>query len=33
VDAVVNKDVPPWTIVFGNPARVVQKRKALVEHS
>jgi acetyltransferase-like isoleucine patch superfamily enzyme len=25
--AVVNKDVPPWTVVLGNPARVVQKRK------
>jgi acetyltransferase-like isoleucine patch superfamily enzyme len=25
--AVVSKDVPPWTVVLGNPARVVQKRK------
>ncbi|HUF42105.1 MAG TPA: acyltransferase [Verrucomicrobiae bacterium] len=25
--AVVNKDVPPWSVVLGNPARVVQKRK------
>ncbi|HNP59532.1 MAG TPA: acyltransferase [Nitrospirales bacterium] len=25
--AVVSKDVPPWTVVLGNPARVVEKRK------
>jgi acetyltransferase-like isoleucine patch superfamily enzyme len=25
--AVVSKDVPAWTVVLGNPARVVQKRK------
>jgi serine acetyltransferase len=25
--AVVAKDVPPWTVVMGNPARVVEKRK------
>jgi acetyltransferase-like isoleucine patch superfamily enzyme len=25
--AVVSKDVPPLTVVLGNPARVVQKRK------
>ncbi len=31
VDAVVTKDVPPWTTVFGNPARVIQKRKTLGE--
>jgi putative colanic acid biosynthesis acetyltransferase WcaF len=24
--AVVTKDVPPWTVVVGNPARVVKKR-------
>ena len=27
--AVVSKDVPPWTVVLGNPARVVQKRKEM----
>lgn len=25
--AVVSKDVPAWTVVLGNPARVVEKRK------
>jgi acetyltransferase-like isoleucine patch superfamily enzyme len=25
--AVVSKDVPPWTVALGNPARVVEKRK------
>ncbi|MCL4183311.1 MAG: acyltransferase [Burkholderiaceae bacterium] len=25
--AVVSKDVPPWSVVLGNPARVVEKRK------
>ena len=25
--AVVTKDVPPWTLVMGNPARVVEKRQ------
>lgn len=25
--AVVNKDVPAWAVVLGNPARVVQKRR------
>ena len=24
--AVVTKDVPPWTVVAGNPAREVKKR-------
>jgi acetyltransferase-like isoleucine patch superfamily enzyme len=27
VGAAVTKDVPPYTIVLGNPARVIQKRK------
>jgi chloramphenicol O-acetyltransferase type B len=25
--AVVAKDVPPWTVVGGNPARVIKERK------
>lgn len=25
--AVVSKDVPPWTVALGNPARIVEKRK------
>lgn len=25
--SVVSRDVPPWTLVLGNPARVVQKRR------
>lgn len=25
--AVVSKDVPPWSVVLGNPARIVEKRK------
>jgi len=25
--SVVTKDVPPWTIVAGNPARVLRERK------
>ena len=25
--AVVMKDVPPWTVVAGNPARLVKERK------
>lgn len=25
--AVVTKDVPPWTVVVGNPARVVKRRE------
>ncbi len=29
--AVVSKDVPPWTVVLGNPARVVEKRKQVKE--
>jgi acetyltransferase-like isoleucine patch superfamily enzyme len=29
--AVVSKDVPAWTVVLGNPARVVQKRKETVQ--
>jgi acetyltransferase-like isoleucine patch superfamily enzyme len=29
--AVVSKDVPAWTVVLGNPARVVQKRKEVVQ--
>jgi putative colanic acid biosynthesis acetyltransferase WcaF len=27
--AVVTRDVPPWTVVAGNPARVVKKREIL----
>jgi acetyltransferase-like isoleucine patch superfamily enzyme len=29
--AVVSKDVPPWTVVLGNPARVVQRRKEVAQ--
>ena len=29
--AVVSKDVLPWTVVLGNPARVVEKRKQVKE--
>lgn len=25
--AVVSKDIPPWTVALGNPARIVEKRK------
>jgi putative colanic acid biosynthesis acetyltransferase WcaF len=31
--AVANKNVPPWTVVAGNPARVVKKREMLSKGS
>jgi len=30
--AVVSKDVPPWTVAMGNPARIVEKRKKPASH-